>query len=362
MGFDSPLGDKKKNVEMSVTKRHIKILLLLAAGLLAGCVREDPPTPETQEEIRLDASVWQMMQGAPSRRVSTYESATFPQNGESFKCFIYNGGATTLYNASEGSLVTWNSSTSKWEFNDGKHYWPASDALDFFAYMPTTIPSYITDMSDVASRVTYEAQNPQFKCTLPMKYESAYTDKESVAHDADGQTDDMKEFVYALKTGRTKALDGTNGVELSFAHPFARIKFQLAASHPDITINRITFKGLKSGGSCSFNGTTSTWSSLTPSGDVTTDFVMTLHGTEATFNSNPASPRQIGPDILMVPQTFAGDIEVNATWIDWGEPYPHNISTKISSQTWAAGTSYTYTFTITETDLWVDIAKFTEQW
>ena len=337
---------------MSATKRHIRILLLLAAGLLVACGPDvNPPQPETQEEIRLDASVWQMMQGAPSRRVSTYDDqAAIRGDVNGFRCYAYNAETTTPY--INGSNVTWE--TNKWVFSDGKHYWPASGALDFFAYMPAEVPNYIT-----SGPIYTTARNPQFTCTLPMKYESAYTDDESVAHEADGQTDDMKEFIYAMTTNQSKAGQGASGVTMTFKHPFARIKFQLAASHPAITINSITFKSLKSGGTCSFNGTT-TWSALTPS-DATTDFVMTLHGAEATFSTS-ASAQQIGPDILMVPQTFAGNIEVNATWIDWGEPYSHNISTTISSQTWAAGTSYTYTFTITETDLWVDIEKFTEQW
>ena len=63
----------------------------------------------------------------------------------------------------------------------------------------------------------------------------------------------------------------------------------------------------------------------------------------------------------MVPQVFAGEIEVNATWNDWGEPLTHTLRTTVA-ETWEAGQSYTYTFNITETDLLVNNEKFTEQW
>jgi hypothetical protein len=64
----------------------------------------------------------------------------------------------------------------------------------------------------------------------------------------------------------------------------------------------------------------------------------------------------------MVPQTFAGDIVVKATWTDWGENIEHTVSTKLSSADWQPGKSYIYTFTITETDLIVKTDKYTEQW
>ena len=179
----------------------------------------------------------------------------------------------------------------------------------------------------------------------------------------------MKEFVYALAIDQNKAGQGTSGVTLNFKHPFARIKFQLAPNHPDIKINSITLKGLKKGGVCSFDGTTSTWTNLTPA-DETVDFVMTLTGYAANFSNDP-SALPIGSysggahqsvDILMVPQAFAGNITVNATWIDWGEEFAHNVSTTLTPVTWEAGHSYTYTFTITEHDLKVDTSRYTEQW
>ena len=321
---------------MKRTDGIFRFMVLLAAGLLAGCSGDDTSDAGTEAtEIRFNADVWRVMEGS---RATTYDNAAALQSEGSFTCSAYVAEGTTPYISS--SPVAWN--TDKWEFADGKHYWPMEGSLDFFAYMPATLPSYLS--------VNYStARSPQVTCTnLPMTYDSE--------NPTAGQGSSMKEFVYALQTNQSKASQGASGVTLTFKHPFARIYFQLAASHPDVTIYSITFKDVKTGGTCSFNGTASTW---TPS-DATADFTMNLNDGVA-FNSNPATPSPIGGPFLMVPQTFDGDIVVRAGWIDWGEVLPHNVSTTVST-TWEPGYSYTYTFTITESDLIVNTTKFTEQW
>lgn len=326
---------------------------MILVCLLSGC-SDDTTNSDAANEIRFNVDVWQVM---PGTRATTFEGAN-PLASGSFTASAYEAGSTTPYITP--TTVEW--ITDHWEFSDGKHYWPASGSLDFFAYMPATKPDYI-------SSITYEvnsdpAPRPSFVCAdLPMTYQNAYTDDTSVVHSEEGQGSDLAEFVWALTTGQNKTTPGASGVTMNFCHPFARINFQLSASHPDITINSITFKALKSGGTCSFDGSTSTWSSLTPA-DKTVDFKMTLKGDGAVFNDNNASVplTQVGPTILMVPQTFAGDIEVNASWTDWGVSLAHTVSTTLSSLEWRAGYSYTYTFTISETDLKVDTSKFTEQW
>ena len=339
------------------------LLLLATPGMFSACSSDDTnATPATtpDSEIRFKPSVWQVAEGT---RATTYDNATALQNEGSFTCEVYEANSLTPY--INQIQVDWDN--SNWVFSDGKHYWPATGSLDFFAYMPKSdnLPSYITNITYAVN--ANPAPEPYFICAnLPMTYTSAYTDDESVSHSAEGQTSDLKEFIYALAVGQNKAGTGTNQpaagqVALTFQHPFARINLQLAASHPDITINSITFKSLKSGGTCSFNGSSSTWSSLTPS-DKTVDFVMTLKEAESLFNDNTAT-KQIGPTFLMIPQEWAGAIEVNASWNDWGDtPVAHTVSTTIPAITWLPGYSYTYTFTISTDDLTVDVTNFTEQW
>ena len=310
-----------------------------------------PDTSAEANEIRFRADVWRVMEGT---RATTFNGGTLTSG--SFTASAYNAGTTTAY----FSPTTINWVTDKWVFSDGKYYWPSSGDLDFFAYMPATKPSYISDITYAVSGSPATA-HPFFICSgLPMTYKNAYTDDKSVEHAEEGQGSSMQEFVYALTTGQNKADQGASGVTMSFKRPFARINFKLSASHPDIIINSITLKGLKTGGTCTFDGSTSTWSSLTPA-DNTSDFVMSLYGDEASF-SYDASAQTIGVPYLMVPQSFAGGIEVDATWKEWDEDIHRTVTATLPVVTWQAGYSYTYTFTITENDLKVSTEKYTEQW
>jgi hypothetical protein len=245
--------------------------------------------------------------------------------------------------------------------------------------MPATKPSYITGPT-----YSIVESHPQasFTCTLPMTYNAATPEAD--------QGSSLQEFVWGLTIGQNKTDQGASGVTMKFRHPFARLKFQLAASHPNVQINSITFKKLKTGGTCTLNNTdiadtyyytTSAWSSLTPA-EGGSNLVMTLASKDNddkwitapvnTFNDNPASVVPIGGysggvhqyvNLLVVPQTFAGEIEVNASWNDWGDtPVEHTVSTTIPAITWQPGYSYTYTFNISTDDLTVNVTNFTEQW
>ena len=317
-------------------------LFLASAILLTACSTDDTNTtsPATNDsEIRFDVGVWNMMEGT---RATFYDTGV--QNSGSFTCAAFSANSTTSY----FGYTTVNWVTDAWVFSDGKHYWPATGSLDFFAYMPVGGVSYVTGP-------TYStARNPQFTCAdLPMKYDASTP--------AADQGTDLNEFVWAMainqdKAGSVPANQPTPGkVALSFKHPFARINLQLAANHPDIIINTITFKSLKNNGTCSFVGTTSTW---TPSGE-STNFVVTLN--EAITNSDAV--HVLGVPFIMIPQDWNGEIEVNASWNDWGDtPVPHTVTTTIPAITWLPGYSYTYTFTISPDDLTVNTTNFTEQW
>jgi hypothetical protein len=131
----------------------------------------------------------------------------------------------------------------------------------------------------------------------------------------------------------------------------------LAASHPNITINRITFKTLINYGSCTFNGTTTSWA-LT---GAATNLEASYTGEYGRKTTSDVA-QLIGGPFLVIPQNWTGEIEVNASWTEWGEAKDNQTLTATVPTNWQPGYSYTYTFTITEFDLKVDIARFTEQW
>ena len=298
------------------------LLLLITAFVLSACSSDDPiPTPNNapDSEILMDANVWQVMEGT---RATTFDGTSDLQSLAHFYCAVYNAGTLTPY-FTPGQVSY---SESQWTFDSGKHYWPAEGSLDFFAYAPYGGVSYISDLTYAAT------PNLTFNCALPM----------TNAEQADNV---LEEFVYDIKNGRNKS-NSASGVTLSFQHPFARIKLQLSSTQTAIHINTITLKSIKNNGSYSH---TSGW---TPS-DPATNFVATLNG-DCEANDDLGT-------YIMIPQSWAGEIEVEAVWNVWGESKTNTVTATVPT-TWLAGHSYTYTFTISETDLKVDTEKFTEQW
>lgn len=303
-------------------------LLLAAVILLSGCSNDDGTVAADDGAIRFKTDVWQVMEG--TRAAATFDDDDDLQTAGTFSCAAYQSGTATAY-ISPWASVEYVPARTFWEFSGGKRYWPAEGSLDFFAYMPATLPSYITAVTYAVTAGSSPQPAPQLTCTsLPV-----------TAGDQDG----LQEFIYALRTGQNKAGQGASGVALTFKHPFARINLQWsAADHTGITVSSIKFKNVKNSGTCVIDGTTGN-PSWTPSGSAT-DF-------EATGMGGP---------FLVVPQTFTGGnvtVEVVADWGTGNETISATVPTA-----WQPGYSYTYSFTITipQGDLIVNIDKYTEQW
>ena len=325
-------------VRLRSAKTYIFIGLFIATALLAACSTDDDVTDNGggATEIRLNADCWQVMKGT---RAGTFDNAAQLQDETGgFMCSVYDYGTTMPY--FDAVSVIYDNEEDAWKFQDGKHYWPATGALDFFAYMPATVPSYITDVSDVAGQVTYTSGNPQFKCvSLPV---------------TNAGQDGIKEFIFAMAANQDKAHQGATGVALNFMHPFARINLKLSANQvKDVTINSITFKSVKNNGTYTHTGTPDRWA-LTGSA---TNIVVTLNEDYTVTGRE----QLLYAPCLVIPQDWTGEIEVSATWKEWGETVSETLTTSVPTA-WLAGYSYDYVFTISKYDLTVDVEKFTEQW
>ena len=328
-----------------MTKNLKYTALCLLVTLLASACSSDggdtPSTPptNTQDEINIKAQVWQVMQGAP-RRAHTYDDVAALKTEAQFKCTAYQANSNPLVAYIPTTTVDWDNGDNRWEFNHGTdhYYWPASGNLDFFAYMPATLPSYIA--ADPALTYT-AAHNVTFTCSgLPMTNA--------------GQGSSLKEFMFGMALGQN-GTDNASGVNLSFQHPFTRIKMELSASQVDpITIKTITFKTIKTGGTFTYNGSTSTWDTSEGASD---NFVATLNQTVTITNA----VQTLGEPYLMIPQSWTGQIEVRIIWDDWGVQKEETL-TASAPTTWKIGYSYTYSFTISKSALIVNVARFTEQW
>ena len=325
--------------------RYISYVLLALTCLLTACSgggssseELDPPapnptpnpTPENQE-IKLNASVWNMMEGM---RASTYDDQAAIQTEGHFTCTVYQANTTTPY--INTTTVDWNGDpTNKWLFSDGKHYWPATDNLDFFAYMPKeeSKPSYITSVTYAVNGTPAPA--PYFTCTnLPIAFTTA---------------DATQEFIWALTTGQNKTEQGATGVTMTFKHPFARIKFKLsAASGEHVKVNSITISNVYRDGVCTIDNTgASIWSALSNN---TGNLVI---------SGDPATDDDAA--YLVIPNNYGSQtLTVNATWDDWSV-VTKDVTASVTFN-WVAGSSYTYTLTLSKYALKVDTSKYTEQW
>lgn len=335
-----------------MTKYYQNIgLWLLLSLLITACSKDGAdgsdvtkPNEETKE-IGIKPDVWKMTEAT---RATTYDNTTLQTEG--FTVYAYRENTITAY--IDNKTVSYDA--PNWIITGRPYYWPEYN-LDFFAYAPSSIPSYIT------VDPTYTAEHDvTFTCSnLPLSYSSASP--------AEGQGG-LKEFIYGIALGKNRE-NSLSGVPLTFQHPFARIKLQLAASHPNVTINSITFRNIKKSGSFTYDHSesTSTWS---PSGDAT-DFTLTLTSEAAVFDNNPNTTVAIGgysagahqnEDFIMIPQEWTGVIVVNADCLFWGVKKNYPSLTTTVATTWQPGYSYTYTFNISPDDLIVNVNKFTEQW
>lgn len=299
--------------------------LLITACSKDGADGNDVSNPnEAKKEIGFKADVWKMTEAT---RATTYDNSALVSSG--FICTAYNAETAVVNTDAEisNTTVTWNG--SRWVFDGGSRYWPTSGDLDFFAYAPVAIPTYITN-------ITYEtARSPQFTCVnLPTSDQSSTT-----------------EFVYALTIDQNRT-NAASGVSLQFQHPFALVTLQLAANHPDVKIHSITFQTVQNNGTYGSGG----WSAT----GATTNLVWTL----GSDYENNTTAQQIGESYIVVPQDWTGGvIVVDAECLFWGEKKRYSNLTTTVPTMWAAGRSYTYTFNISPDDLKVETKNtFTEQW
>ena len=341
------------------------VAILVLAATFAACSGDSSDTPTNSyndsptnpsgvtEEIRVNADVLRTMEG---RRAATFSYATDLQD-QDLKISAYFHGKDVAYITDAKLHYDSSDPSPSWKFWSGgaetHYYWPIEGSVydpssanipvssfDFLGYCPYTTPDYI-------SSLTYNySTGVSFSCNMSSYFTGA----------AQGS---MTEFVYAYLENQTYSNQVTEGgsLPLTFQHPFARIKLQLAASHPNITINSITFRSIKNNGNYDHSASPK-WST---SGDAT-NFVLSLTGDAADFDDNTASPTQIGSDFIMIPQNWTGEIVVNADCLFWGNKVNYPSLTTTIPTDWQPGYSYTYTFNISPDDLIVNISKYTEQW
>lgn len=326
-------------------------LILLAAGLLAGCSGseggEDVVPQNTnagqQAELRLTAN------NMPTRATTIDNNTDLRGYNLKIDAYYHNtetkflDAKTLHYDSSEpAAWKFWNTSTDLQEH----YYWPIEgsvytagpltvSSLDFVGYCPFEKPAYI-------GTPTYNhSTGVRFTCDM-----SSYMTL--------AQQTSMQEFIVSVLPNQTLATQTAAGgaLPMVFKHPLALIKFTItAASGTHVQINSIKLTGLKTGGTCTYDGTTMAWSGLTGSADMTLTQTLKNGGTTE------------GTPFVVIPNNYGSKfLTVNATWDDWSNPVTISDYGTDVDFNWEAGRIYTYNLTLDKYGLIVDIAKFTEQW
>lgn len=320
------------------------MMLLLVAGLPVGCSRDAEPT--MQNEIAVTTGVSGMQKKAPA-----ISSNTDLQTCD-LRIDAYFHGTETKY--LDGVKLHYNEAhdpSAAWVFWNGSselhYYWPIEgsvytpavgdpitvSSLDFVGFCPFETPGYIDE-------IDYDAEDGlSFTCDM-----GSYMTLAS-------QTS-MQEFLVAVSNEQTIATQtANNGVPMQFKHPFAIVKFVInAASGTHVRIDSIGIDGLHITGTCTYDGTDMTWTSLPGDVDMSLDGVnLTVAGTTETDT------------IFVIPGTYDTHLTVKCTWTEWSNVTISDYGTDISFD-WEPGHSYIYNLTVDKYGLKVDVQKYTEQW
>ncbi len=314
--------------------------------LLSACSNSDDaptttaPAETAPQEVLFNANVRSMLDGT---RANTIDSNTLLQ-GQDLKIDAYYHDTETKY--LNGAKLHY---SSGWKFWDGSaqlhYYWPIEgsvydpssanitvSSLDFVGSCPFTTPGYVTPTYSHSTGLSF---------TCNMSSYMTNTDQAS-----------MPEYLVAIAADKTYADQGISGVPLVFKHPFAVIKFVIAAGSGSVRVNNISIPALYTGATCTYNGSTMSWSSPSGSTAMTQTGVNLKYGTPTT---------QTDPFIVIPNNYGTKTLTVNCTWDDWSN-VTKDLSADVSFD-WEPGYSYTYTLTVTKYALKVETEEtFTEQW
>lgn len=323
--------------------------MLLAAMLLAACVGSDDGGEGSQQNLIPTEICVRTNLATMQTRAATVDNIASLQTKD-LKIDAYYRGTNEKY--LDGSMLHYTGGDPAWVFwaagAQTHYYWPfegstvtiageptTASTLDFVGFCPYTKPSYI-------GAPTYDHSTGAVSFTCDM---SSYM---TLAQQAN-----MEEFLVSVLTNQTLATQTSAGgaLPMVFKHPLALIKFTItAASGTHVQINSISLSDMKTGGTCTYNGSTMTWGSYSGSATMTIAQVLKNGGTT---ESTP---------FLVIPYNYGSKyLTVNATWDDWSDVTISDYGTNVDFN-WEPGYIYTYNLTLDKYGLKVDISKFTEQW
>lgn len=225
----------------------------LAAAVLLSPACSDPkaekaPLPLSDKEIVVDLSEgWTPM---VQSRAGLFDKDALLDPGKGGRnitlyAYVHETGDTFL-----GGAHAWffpDPTVLRWIFLDSSdkqitYYWPNSNKLDFFGYMPDKRyegkalygpDKYHAGETYIKTPPVYKEGGPTVSCDLPAKVSNAPADRITPGFVANS---DIQEFIYAYEPDKLKA---DNPVNLQFKHPLALINFELGTGSYRMKIDSI---------------------------------------------------------------------------------------------------------------------------
>lgn len=267
----------------------------MAGVALTGCVK-------TESEVAVKSDSNRIVFDNPvvsSVTRALIPDAVYPKT-ESFSVFAQheNGGQSTLYMSDV--KASYDPGTNSW-IPEGSYYWPKQGTLSFAAYSPAEAKgnAFTSVAWTDAAGFTFTGFNAVTNNDATKLYDLMYSD-----YAEDKTKGDQKENnpVYY-------------GVQLTFRHALSALVFN-AKTEEDygadavIKITNIEVLNPVGSGDLSVTNGTGSRANWTPGADVASMAVTGVTG--ATQLTNTEVPQ--GNEMLMVPQTFDGDVKVKITY------------------------------------------------
>lgn len=314
------------------------LLAAMAGVALTGCVK-------TESEVAVKSDSNRIVFDNPvvsSVTRALIPDAVYPMT-ESFSVFAQheNGGQSTLYMSDV--KASYDGGTNSW-IPEGSYYWPKQGTLSFAAYSPAEAKGNVfTSVTwNAASGFVISGFNAETNNDATKLYDLMYSDY-AEGKTKDNQLDDNPDYY---------------GVQLKFNHALSALIFKAQTqedyANATIKITKIeVLNPVANGNLTTVNGNPSTalW---TPGTEAVSMSVTGIADAALTSTSTPQ-----GNAMLMIPQTFDGDVKVKITYtmqMNSGEPVTQTYEKVLNTLTengtatahadWKMATRYTYNIII----------------
>lgn len=361
-----------------MSSRHIIAVCALLTGIVTvSCSKDTPYGGDSPILLRVDAE---------GTRAAVIDSTSIQTAPGKFILDAYvdrdvvgDGGVVivkegTPYIDSNGNEnVEYNSSTKKWDFNDGAtHYWVENYAsISFWSYTKTQ-----NGKNPITIDKDKSALYPTAKNVDPDKGVKMVFDYSLPANDASGDATNQEDLIFAYNC-ESYGGSGSQAVKIHFYHALAQVRFAFSTDDNTFTTDHIILKSIAignvaSGGTCTFFGNQAVtetakgtpsdrevekifmWSDLAEKKSYDQPYNVTFVSGDATYDgwtkgeykkeSHPYNLYTCQNVFMMLPQTLADDACIRLTIVDTSVTpnQEHTYTSYINGDTWKAGKYYTY--------------------